>query len=238
MIITYKLIHFIVFQLTRWTNHLVTIFSLTVYKHNHRQKRTQVSNLFLLANMAYSCMQPCSNKIINVLPACYGCWISYFVRVCTSRENNHGFVLLLKRLSHCRMVSWFIMTRCMQAGGQTSHFRNWTKVRILWNGNELSVLSNWLKSGIIDIRWVSDATHNHTTPTTNICYTTFSQFNNYNNIQPNKHLTLKAPIATNVVCFSRLLKYLRSLYNKQCRPRSDCSYRSSLVWIHAVCFDT
>ena len=49
-------------------------------------------------------------------------------------------------------------------------------------------------------------------------------------------LTLNAPIATKVICFSRLLKCLRSLYGKQCRPRSDCSYRSSLFWVHAVCF--
>ena len=41
-------------------------------------------------------------------------------------------------------------------------------------------------------------------------------------------LTLKAPIATKVVCFSGLLKCLRSLYGKQCGPRSDCS-------IGAVC---
>ena len=41
-----------------------------------------------------------------------------------------------------------------------------------------------------------------------------------------------------VVCFSRLLKRLRSLYGKQCGPRSDCSYRSSLFWVHAVCFYT
>ena len=40
------------------------------------------------------------------------------------------------------------------------------------------------------------------------------------------YLTPKAPIATKVVCFSRLLKCLRSLYGKQCGPRSDCSYRS------------
>ena len=46
------------------------------------------------------------------------------------------------------------------------------------------------------------------------------------------------PIATKVVCFSRLLKCLRSLYGKQCGPRSDCSYRSSLFWVHAVCFYT
>ena len=40
--------------------------------------------------------------------------------------------------------------------------------------------------------------------------------------------TLNAPIATKVFCFSRLLKCLRSLYGKQCGPRSECSYRSSL----------
>ena len=51
-------------------------------------------------------------------------------------------------------------------------------------------------------------------------------------------LALYAPITTEVVCFSRLLKCLRSLYGKQCGPRSDCSYRSSLFWVHAVCFYT
>ena len=51
-------------------------------------------------------------------------------------------------------------------------------------------------------------------------------------------LTLNEPITTKVVCFSRLLKYLRSLYGKLCEPRSDCSYRSSLFWVHAVCFYT
>ena len=51
-------------------------------------------------------------------------------------------------------------------------------------------------------------------------------------------ISLKAPIATKVVCFSRLLKRVRSLYGKQCGPRSDCSYRSSLLWVHAVCFYT
>ena len=38
------------------------------------------------------------------------------------------------------------------------------------------------------------------------------------------------PIAAKVVCFSRLLKYLRNLYVKQCS--------SSLFWVHAVCFYT
>ena len=51
-------------------------------------------------------------------------------------------------------------------------------------------------------------------------------------------LILKTPIATKVVCFSRLLKCLRNLFGKQCGPRSDCSYRSSLFWVHAVCFYT
>ena len=51
-------------------------------------------------------------------------------------------------------------------------------------------------------------------------------------------LTLKGPITTKVVCFSRLLKCLRSLYGKQCGPRSDCSYRSSLFWVHPVCLYT
>ena len=53
--------------------------------------------------------------------------------------------------------------------------------------------------------------------------------------------TLNAPIATKVVCFSRLLQCLRSLYSEQCGPRSDCSYRSSLFslfWVQAVCFYT
>ena len=52
------------------------------------------------------------------------------------------------------------------------------------------------------------------------------------------NLTLNAPIATKVVCFSRLLKCLRSIYCKQCGPRSDCVYRSSLFWVHAACFYT
>ena len=51
-------------------------------------------------------------------------------------------------------------------------------------------------------------------------------------------LTLNAPITTKVVCFSRLLKCLRSFSGKQCGPRSDRSYRSSLFWVRAVCFYT
>ena len=53
-----------------------------------------------------------------------------------------------------------------------------------------------------------------------------------------KQNSLKAPIPTKVVYFSRLLKCLRSLYGKQCGPRSDCSYRSSLIWVHPVYFYT
>ena len=34
-------------------------------------------------------------------------------------------------------------------------------------------------------------------------------------------LTFTAPITTKVVCFSRLLKCLRSFYGKQCGPRPD-----------------
>ena len=41
---------------------------------------------------------------------------------------------------------------------------------------------------------------------------------------------------------SRLLfssaETFKNLYGKQCGPRSDCSYRSSLFWVHAVCFYT
>ena len=51
-------------------------------------------------------------------------------------------------------------------------------------------------------------------------------------------LILNAPIARKVVCFSRLLKCLKSLNGKQCEPRSDCFYRSSLFWVHAVWFHT
>ena len=42
------------------------------------------------------------------------------------------------------------------------------------------------------------------------------------------HLTLNAPIETKVVCFSRLLKCLRSLYGKQCGPRTDTLFASIL----------
>ena len=47
-------------------------------------------------------------------------------------------------------------------------------------------------------------------------------------------LTLKAPITTKVVCFCRLLNCFRSLSNKQCRLRSDCSLRA--VWSGSTLF--
>ena len=47
--------------------------------------------------------------------------------------------------------------------------------------------------------------------------------------------TLKEPIATKVVCFSCLLKCLRSPYDKQCGPRSDCSYIGA-VWSGSTLF--
>ena len=40
-------------------------------------------------------------------------------------------------------------------------------------------------------------------------------------------LTLKAPITTKFVCFCCLLKCFRSLSNKQCRLRPDCSQEQS-----------
>ena len=46
-------------------------------------------------------------------------------------------------------------------------------------------------------------------------------------------LTLNAPIATKVVCFSRLLNCLRSLYGKKCGPRSGAVsgfYTKLNVW--------
>ena len=49
-------------------------------------------------------------------------------------------------------------------------------------------------------------------------------------------LTLNVPIATIVVCFSRLLKCLRSLFGKQCGPRSDCCLLRYLIrrWCKAI----
>ena len=44
------------------------------------------------------------------------------------------------------------------------------------------------------------------------------------------YLTRNAQITSKVVCFSRLLKCLRSLYGKQCGPRSDCSYSGSTLF--------
>ena len=44
-----------------------------------------------------------------------------------------------------------------------------------------------------------------------------------------KELTLKGPITQKFVWFSCMLKCFRSLYDKQSGPRSDCSYRSSIL---------
>ena len=56
--------------------------------------------------------------------------------------------------------------------------------------------------------------------------------NEYHNIyfwgEVRKILTLKAPITTIVVCFV-------FCFCKQCGPRSDCSFRSSLIRVHTVC---
>ena len=51
-----------------------------------------------------------------------------------------------------------------------------------------------------------------------------SQFLPKNTYDDTTHIiTLNAPISTKVVCFTRLLICLKSLYGKQCGPRSDCS---------------
>ena len=54
------------------------------------------------------------------------------------------------------------------------------------------------------------------------------QYPNPNELAHPYILTLNGPIETKVVCFSRLLKCLRSLYGKQCGPRSDCCSGSTL----------
>ena len=46
------------------------------------------------------------------------------------------------------------------------------------------------------------------------------------------HLTLNGPIEQKSSAF------LVCLNGKQCGPRSDCSYMSSLFWAHSVCFYT
>ena len=59
------------------------------------------------------------------------------------------------------------------------------------------------------------------------------------------NLTLKAPrknASENVVCWSCLLQIIALHYrgikyrSKQREPRTDCSYRSSLFWVHTVCY--
>ena len=47
-------------------------------------------------------------------------------------------------------------------------------------------------------------------------------------------LTLKAPITTIVSALSSACDF-KSHFCKQCGPRSDCSFRNSLIWVHTVC---
>ena len=47
-------------------------------------------------------------------------------------------------------------------------------------------------------------------------------------------LTLKAPI-TKLSSALSSAGYFKSHCCKQCGPRSDCSFRSSLIWVHTVC---
>ena len=48
-------------------------------------------------------------------------------------------------------------------------------------------------------------------------------------------LTLNAAIATKYVCFSRLLKCLRSLYGKQCGLRSDSVLGTRCLLLNLIC---
>ena len=47
-------------------------------------------------------------------------------------------------------------------------------------------------------------------------------------------LSLKLPITTISSALSSVCDF-KSLFCKQCRPRSDCSSRSSLIWVYTVC---
>ena len=61
---------------------------------------------------------------------------------------------------------------------------------------------------------------------------------NKKNINP---LNAKKTCIENVICLCCLLNILAIFSNlflhtgKQCGPRSDCSFRSSLIWVHTVC---
>ena len=48
-------------------------------------------------------------------------------------------------------------------------------------------------------------------------------------------LTLKLPITTIVVCCLSSACDFKNHFCKQCGPKSDCSSRSSLIWVHIVC---
>ena len=49
------------------------------------------------------------------------------------------------------------------------------------------------------------------------------------------HCLIIDTLTLKVVCFCCLLKRFRSLLIKQCRSRSDCFCRGSLIWVHTVC---
>ena len=104
-----------------------------------------------------------------------------------------------------------------KATKQTNKQTNITLLQIWWTGHMIN-------PGRLTVRNQSLETQRRWKGPRQVCKT--------------RTLTLNAPIATKVVCFSRLLKCLRSIYDKQCEPRSDCSYRSRLFWVHTVCFYT
>ena len=62
-----------------------------------------------------------------------------------------------------------------------------------------------------------------------------AQCRNKKNISTVWLLTLKAPITTIIVSALSSASYFKSHCCKQCGPRSDCSSRRSLIWVHTVC---
>ena len=94
---------------------------------------------------------------------------------------------------------------------------------------------NWLK---ILCSWEKSADQDQLTDQDPHYFHPHSECISESEVQTNKAVSENLPITTKVLCFSRLLKCLRSLYGKQCGPRSDCSYSSSLFWVHAVSFYT
>ena len=53
-------------------------------------------------------------------------------------------------------------------------------------------------------------------------------------IYKSNNVTLKAPITTMSSALSSA-GYFKSHFCKQCGPRSDCPFRSSLIWVHTLC---